>query len=390
MPDFFIESRQLFEYSQALRRDFHRHPEMGFQEVRTSGIVAQELMKLNLQVRSGVGKTGVVALLEGKETGPVVLIRVDMDALPIQEETGAEYASTVPGVMHACGHDGHTAIGLTVARLLNQHKDLLKGSVKFVFQPAEEGLGGAEAMLEDGLMSNPSPDIALSVHLWNEEPLGWIGVTPGPVMAAADIFRIQLHGKGGHGAQPHLAVDPVAASAQIVSALQTIVARNVPPLEAAVLSVTTLRAGEAFNVIPGTAELQGTIRTFNTQVRQRVVERFNQIVDGISTAMGCEAVIELQSITPPVINDPQVTALVQEVCAQVLPESKVDMKTRVMGSEDMAFIMQMVPSCYILLGSANSEKGLDASHHHPRFDVDEESLTHAAALLAAITAKILS
>ena len=390
MPDFLSESRQIFDYSQALRRDFHRHPELGFQEVRTSGIVAKELNKLNLEVRSGVGKTGVVALLEGRQPGPVVLIRVDMDALPIQEETGAEYASTVSGVMHACGHDGHTAIGLTVAHLLNQHRDQLKGSVKFVFQPAEEGLGGAEAMLEDGLMSNPSPDIALSVHLWNEEPLGWIGVTPGPVMAAADIFRIQIQGKGGHGAQPHLAVDPVAASAQIISALQTVVSRNVPPREAAVVSVTTMRAGEAFNVIPDTADLQGTIRTFNQEVRQRIVERFHQIVDGISSAMGCQATIELQSITPAVVNDPQVTALVQEVCAQILPESQLDVTTSVMGSEDMAFIMQKVPGCYILVGSANPEKGLDASHHHPRFDVDEESMTHAAALLAAITVEILS
>jgi amidohydrolase len=390
MPDFLKESRQLFEYTRALRRDFHRHPELGFQEVRTAGIVAQELNQLGLEVRTGVGKTGVVALLEGDQPGPVVLMRVDMDALPIQEETGAEYASTVNGVMHACGHDGHTAIGLTVARMLQQHRQSLKGSVKLVFQPAEEGLGGAEAMLNDGVMTNPSPDAALSVHLWNEKPVGWIGVTPGPVMAAADIFRIHLRGKGGHGAQPHFTADPVVAAAQIICALQTVVSRNVPPLEAAVLSVTTLRAGEAFNVIPDRADLQGTIRTFKSEVRVGVIERFNQVVGGVANALNCQAEIELQSITPAVINDPKLTALIQEVCGNVLPNSKVDSSTMTMGSEDMAFMMQDIPGCYILVGSSNPAKGLDAAHHHPRFDVDEESMTHAAALMAAATAKLLS
>jgi amidohydrolase len=390
MPDFLKESRQLFEYTRALRRDFHRHPELGFQEVRTAGIVAQELNQLGLEVSTGVGKTGVVALLEGDQPGPVVLMRVDMDALPIQEETGAEYASTVNGVMHACGHDGHTAIGLTVARMLQQHRQSLKGSVKLVFQPAEEGLGGAEAMLNDGVMTNPSPDAALSVHLWNEKPVGWIGVTPGPVMAAADIFRIRLRGKGGHGAQPHFTADPVIAAAQIICALQTVVSRNVPPLEAAVLSVTTLRAGETFNVIPDKADLEGTIRTFKSEIRQGVIERFNQIVGGVANALNCQAEIELQSITPAVINDPKLTALVQEVCGNVLPNSKVDSSTLTMGSEDMAFMMQDIPGCYILVGSSNPAKGFDAAHHHPRFDVDEESMTHAAALMAAAAAKLLS
>jgi amidohydrolase len=390
MPDFLKESRQLFDYTRALRRDFHRHPELGFQEVRTAGIVAQELNQLGLEVSTGIGKTGVVALLEGDQPGPVVLLRVDMDALPIQEETGAEYASTVDGVMHACGHDGHTAIGLTVARMLQQNRQNLKGSVKLVFQPAEEGLGGAEAMLEDGVMANPSPDAALSVHLWNEQPVGWIGITPGPVMAAADIFRIHLSGKGGHGAQPHFTADPVVAAAQIIGALQTVVSRNVPPLEAAVLSVTTLRAGEAFNVIPDTADLQGTIRTFKSEVRQRVIEHFNQVVGGVANALGCRAEVELQSITPAVVNDPKLTALVTEVCGNLLPDGRVDSSTMTMGSEDMAFMMQDIPGCYILVGSSNADKGLNAAHHHPRFDIDEESMSYAAALMAAAAAKLLS
>ncbi len=389
MPDFLEGSQRLFEYTRALRRDFHRHPELGFQEVRTAGIVARELNELGLEVSTGIGRTGVVALLEGKHPGPVVLLRVDMDALPIQETTGAEYASTTPGVMHACGHDGHTAIGLTVARLLNDHRSSLKGSVKLVFQPAEEGLGGAEAMLADGLMQNPRPDTALSLHLWNEKPLGWIGVTPGPVMAAADIFRIHLQGQGGHGAQPHFAVDPLVASAQIITALQSIVSRNVSPLESGVVSVTALHAGEAFNIIPEKVEMQGTLRTFKPDIRSLILDRFHQIVDGLAQAFKCQVEVDTQSLTPAVVNDPQVTAIVQQTVRELLIDSDLDTGMMTMGSEDMAFMMQDIPGCYFFVGSANPEKGLDAAHHHPRFDIDEESMPRAAALMAAAAMKLL-
>lgn len=389
MPDFLEGSQRLFEYTRALRRDFHRHPELGFQEVRTAGIVARELNELGLEVSTGIGRTGVVALIEGKHPGPVVLLRVDMDALPIQETTGAEYASTTPGVMHACGHDGHTAIGLTVARLLNDHRSSLKGSVKLVFQPAEEGLGGAEAMLADGVMQNPRPDTALSLHLWNEKPLGWIGVTPGPVMAAADIFRIHLQGQGGHGAQPHFAVDPLVASAQIITALQSIVSRNVSPLESGVVSVTALHAGEAFNIIPEKVEMQGTLRTFKPDIRSLILDRFHQIVDGLAQAFKCKVEVDTQSLTPAVVNDPQVTAIVQQTVRELLADSDLDTGMMTMGSEDMAFMMQDIPGCYFFVGSANPEKGLDAAHHHPRFDIDEESMPRAAALMAAAAMKLL-
>ena len=236
MVDFIGEARELSPYTRELRRDFHRNPELGFQEVRTAGIVARDLMKLGLEVSTGVGKTGVVATLEGAQPGPVLLVRFDMDALPIQEETGAEYASQTPGVMHACGHDGHTAIGLTVARMLDAHKSELGGTVKFVFQPAEEGLGGAQAMVSDGVLDNPKPDRCLSLHLWNDKPLGWIGVTAGPAMSASDRFTVRIVGRGGHGASPYLTIDPVVAGAQVISALQNIVSRNVNPLESAVVT----------------------------------------------------------------------------------------------------------------------------------------------------------
>jgi amidohydrolase len=389
MTDFLGEAQDLFEYTRDLRRDFHRHPELGFQEVRTAGIVARELTELGLEVSSGVGKTGVVAVLEGGKSGPVVLARFDMDALPIQEETEAEYASQTPGVMHACGHDGHTASGLAVARMLDAHKEELGGTVKLVFQPAEEGLGGAEAMVADGVLQNPRPDLSLSLHMWNEKPFGWIGVTSGPTMSASDRFTIKITGRGGHGAMPHLTIDPVVAGAQVISAVQSIVSRNVPPLESAVVTVTSMAGGEAFNVIPETIELKGTIRSFDPEVRNLVLERFEQIVGGVSQALGCQAEIEVWPVTPAVVNDEEIANRVQAVARRVFPEALIDPNERTMGSEDMSFMMEDIPGCYFFIGSANHEKGLDAAHHHPKFDSDESALPSAAALMASAIVEFL-
>jgi len=390
MADYYQEALALYEYTRALRRDFHRHPELGYQEVRTAGIVARELSALGLEVRTGIAETGVVALLEGAAPGPVVLLRFDMDALPIQERTGAEYASQNPGVMHACGHDGHTAIGLTAARLLQAHRYELAGSVKFVFQPAEEGLRGAERMVKEGVLDNPRPDVCLALHLWNEKPVGWLGIADGPVMAAAEIFKVRIDGVGGHGAAPHLAVDPVLAAAHIITALQSIPARNVAPQEAAVISVTTLRAGGAFNVIPAFAEMTGTMRTFKPEVRQKVLQRFDQVIHGVAEAMGCQAEVVAENITPAVVNEPQVAERLRQVAMRLLPDGTLQCNFATMVSEDMAFMMQEIPGCYFFVGSANSDKGLNAPHHHPRFDVDEESLPRAAALIAASAAELLN
>ena len=389
MTDYLQEAQDLFNYTQSLRRDFHRHPELGFQEVRTAGIVARQLNELGLEVHSGIGETGVVALLEGARPGPVVLLRFDMDALPIEEQTGAEYASQNPGVMHACGHDGHTSIGLTVARLLHRHREELAGTLQLVFQPAEEGLGGMERMLAEGLLEEPRPDLSLGLHLWNEMPLGWLGVSPGPVMAAAEIFQVRLLGKGGHGAMPEKTIDPVAAAAQVISALQTIVARNVSSLEAAVVSATYVHAGQAFNVIPSEAEIKGTIRTFQPAVRERVLERFRQVTQGVGQALGCQVELEVKPLTPAVVNDEKITTQVQAVARQVLPDSQVETSFRTVGSEDMAFLMQQVPGCYFFVGSADPGRGLNASHHHPRFDFDEAVLPRAAGLMAATAADFL-
>jgi amidohydrolase len=393
--NFLEQAKDLFPYTQSLRRDFHMHPELGFNEIRTGGIVAKELEALGIEVTKGVGKTGVVGLLEGSKPGPTILLRFDMDALPITEETGAEYASMNTGVMHACGHDGHTAIGLTVAKILNEHKDELKGNIKFCFQPSEEGTNGEEAggalmMLRDGVLESPKVEKTLSMHVWNDKPVGWIHVAKGSVMAGAELFVVKLTGKGGHGAAPETTVDPVACAAQIVTALQTIVSRNVPPLKPAVVSVTSIHTGTAFNIIPQTAELNGTIRTFDPEVRKLVLARFQQIVTGIASSMGCESKITIQQVTAPVINNDAVAASVYRSVQSVFPNTEIaDTSYLTMGAEDMGYMQEIVDGCYFFVGSANDEKNLNYNHHHPKFDIDEQALINGVALMATAAADLL-
>jgi amidohydrolase len=395
MTDIFTEAQSHFPFTRALRRDFHMHPELGFNEIRTGGIVAKELEALGIEVTKGVGKTGVVGLLEGAKPGPTLLLRFDMDALPMTEDTGAEYASQNAGVMHACGHDGHTAIGLTVAKILNAHKNEIAGAVKFCFQPSEEGtngenIGGAEMMMKDGVLENPKVDMTLSLHLWNEKPLGWIHVAKGPVMAGAEEFKIKIIGRGGHGAIPEAAIDPVVCAAQIVSAAQTIVSRNVSPTQTAVVSFTVIQGGTAFNVIPQEVTMQGTIRTFEPKVREKVVRRFEELVDRIASAMECEAEVEVKRLTPALINANEVTAKVQETARRLLPQLTHDNTPYLtMGAEDMAFMQEKVDGCYFFVGSNNADKHLDYGHHHPKFDFDEQALVNGAALMSAAALDIL-
>lgn len=395
MPNFIQQAQELFPYTQAMRRDFHKHPELGFNEIRTGGIVAKELEAIGLEVTKGVGKTGVVGLLEGKKPGPTILLRFDMDALPITEDTGAEYSSINNGVMHACGHDGHTAIGLTVAKILNEYKDNLAGNIKFCFQPSEEGtngeeIGGALMMMRDGVLENPKVEKTLSLHLWNDKPVGWIHVGEGPVFAGAELFIVKLTGKGGHGAIPETTIDPIVCAAQIVTALQTIVSRNIEPLKPAVISVTSIHAGTAFNVIPQTAELNGTIRTFDPEVRKTVLERFEQIVRGVAQAMNCEVEITIKQVTAPVINESRVSASVYETAKGIFPEEDIQTNTYLtMGAEDMGYMQEKVDGCYFCIGSANAEKNLNYNHHHPKFDFDERALVNGVALMASAAADLL-
>jgi len=391
MRDFLSEAIAFFPYTQSMRRDFHTHPELGFHEVRTAGIIAKELTALGLEVHTGVGVTGVVALLEGTKPGPVVLVRSDMDALPIHEETGAPYASQNHGVMHACGHDGNTAVLLTVAKMLNAHRSDLAGTVKFMFQPAEEECNGAKKMIEERVLDDPKVDFALALHVWNEKPNGWIGIADGPAMAGAEVFNIKVRGKGGHGGMPHLAMDPILAAAQVVSALQGIVAHNISPLKAAVVSICTIHGGEVFNVTPPEVEMTGTIRTFELDVRDRALERFEKTVHSVAEGMGCQAEIDLRILAPTMNNQPKIARRVREVACRLFPEADVDIADYLtMGAEDFAFVLEKVPGCYFFIGSSNPEKGLDAGHHHPMFDFDESALSSGSALMAAAIMDLLN
>jgi amidohydrolase len=387
--DFMAKAEALRQQLIAWRRDFHRHPELGFEEHRSAGIIADRLRELGYQVQAGIAHTGVVGLLEGPKSGPVVMVRFDMDALPITEENKVEYASQTPGKMHACGHDAHMAIGLGIATLVAQQQQRMNGTLKLVFQPGEEGMNGAEAMVKEGVLENPCPDVFLATHVWNEKPVGTIDATPSAIMAAAEKWECTIRGEGGHGALPHQATDPIVASAQTVTALQTIVSRNISPLETAVVTVGSIHGGDAFNVIPPQVELSGTIRTYNPKVREKVLQRLHEIVEGIAAACGAEAILEIVPLTPAVINDAQITEVVRAAAEIVVGPENVHSGERTMGSEDAAFFMEKIPGSYFFLGSANAEHGLSAPHHNPHFDFDEAVLPIGVAVMMQALAHYL-
>jgi amidohydrolase len=360
------------------------HPELSYKEERSAAIIATHLRRLGYDVQTQVAKTGVVGLLQADQPGPVVAFRFDMDALPVREETGAPYASQVEGRMHACGHDGHMAMGMGLAEWLAGHYSGMRGSVKLLFQPAEEGGNGAEAMVKAGVLDNPCPDVFVATHLWIERPVGSADVSDGPVLAAADKWECTIRGRGGHGAMPHHTADPVVAAAQIILALQTIVSRNVPPLETAVVSVGAVHAGDAFNVIPEDVHLTGTVRSYDSQVRELVVQRMQNLIDRIASALGCTSELCVRPLTPAVINDGAAAGVVRSAAQAVLGAENVTDHERTTGSEDAAFFMQQVPGCYFFLGAANPEKGFVQPHHSPRFDFDEQALVHGLAILARV------
>jgi amidohydrolase len=384
MNSFLNQAQSNREQLIAWRRDFHQHPELAFAEHRSAKIIAETLEEMGLSVQTAIAETGVVGTLKGGRPGPTLLIRFDMDALPIVEETGAAYASRQEGVMHACGHDGHMAIGLGVAQILSSKYQELPGTIVFIFQPAEEGQGGAERMIAEGILDDLGASRSLGLHIWNEKPLHWLGIAPGPVMAGSERFDIMIHGRGGHGASPHLARDPILAASQLITACQSITSRSLDPLESGVVSFTVVQAGETWNVIPSSVRLEGTIRTFSEASRLIIIERMKEISIGICSAAGCQVELEFERITPPLVNDTNTTALAAEVAQQLFPEFEIDREHRVMGSEDMAFFMQEVPGCYLFIGSSNSARNLDAPHHNPLFDFDEKVLPIAAGLVAAV------
>lgn len=378
----------------AIRRDLHAHPELRYQETRTAGIAAERLRGLGYEVRTGVARTGVVGLLNGngsgKGAGRTVLLRADMDALPITEANSFPYRSQHPGVMHACGHDAHVAIGLTCARRLAATRDAWHGTVKYVFQPAEEGGCGALEMIEEGVLESPQVNAAFGIHVWNDLKVGEIAVGAGPVMASVDEFTVTIRGRGGHAAMPHQASDPIVCAAQVVTALQSLVSRGTDPFEQLVVSVTAIQAGDAFNVIPEEATLRGTVRSMGGSLFDEIPGRFRDLVRGVAAALGCEAKMVYQRQTPPLVNDAAVTEMVRAAAAEVVGAAKVRDAARTMGGEDFAFFAQRVPSCFAFVGSRNSAKGADAPHHSPRFTIDEDAMPVGVELTERVARALLA
>jgi amidohydrolase len=368
------------------RRRLHQKPELGFQEKLTAEFITQKLQKWGIEHETGIAQTGIVAIIKGEKLptqhsalstqhSKVLAIRADMDALPVQELNEVSYRSQHEGLMHACGHDGHTAIALGTAYYLHHHRDDFAGTVKIIFQPAEEGPGGAKPMIEAGVLKNPDVDAIIGLHLWNNLSLGTVGVRPGALMAAVESFDCSIFGKGGHGAMPHQTVDSVVVAAQIINALQTIVARNVNPIDSAVVTVGKLHAGTKRNVIADTAEMSGTVRYFNPSLVDFFKSRIEQVISGICGANGAKYDLSYWSLYPAVINDSSIAELVRSVAEEVV-ETPLGIvpECQTMGAEDMSFFLQEVPGCYFFLGSANPDKGLAYPHHHPRFDFDETAL----------------
>lgn len=368
------EVEAVFEETVAQRRDFHMHPEIAFEEVRTAGVIAERLRALGLEVRHGVAGTGVVAVLNGQQPGRTVLARADIDALPIHDEKEAPYRSQVAGKMHACGHDGHAAVLLSVAKLLSARRDSLSGRVVFIFQPAEEMVGGAAAMLEDGALSGLEPDAVLGLHLSSEYPLGSVALRAGPSMAATDSFRVVVRGSGGHAAKPQVCVDPVLSAAQLITTLQALVARETDPQDSAVVSITSVHGGTAYNIIPEAVELKGTLRTFQPETRGFLKGRLETLCR--SVAEGLRGAVDFSWIdqSPAVINDAAATARMQRVAAEVVGAERVLESARTMGGDDMSLWLERAPGCYFFVGAHGDAAESGWPHHHPRFDLDERAL----------------
>jgi amidohydrolase len=370
-----LEIRALQPQLVEWRRSLHQKPELGFKEQLTSQFIAQKLQKWGIEHQTGIAKTGIVATIRSNHPGPVFAIRADMDALPIQEENDVAYRSQHDGLMHACGHDGHTAIALGTAYYLSQHRDNFTGTVKIIFQPAEEGPGGAQPMIEEGVLKNPDVDAIIGLHLWNNLPLGTVGVRNGALMAAVECFKCTIFGKGGHGAIPHQTIDSIVVAAQIVTALQTIVARNIDPIDSAVVTVGELHAGTAHNVIADTAKMKGTVRYFNPKLRGFLDKRIEQIIAGICQSHGASYELDYWQKYPPVINDSKIAELIRSVALEVVETpAGIVPDCQTMAAEDMSFFLQEIPGCYFFLGSANPAKDLAYPHHHPKFDFDETAL----------------
>jgi amidohydrolase len=358
----------------ALRRDFHRHPELSFQERRTAEIIAERLQAAQLEVRTDIGGTGVLGILHGDKPGRTIAWRADIDALPLTELLQAPFASGTPGVMHACGHDGHTAIAITLAEILAARRAEMPGTAVFIFQPAEEVFGGAKPMIAAGVLDNPRVDEVYGLHLTTQTPVGHVAVRPGPSMASADFFDVEIEGKGGHGAYPHLSIDPITVAANILLGMQNLVSREIAAKEPAVLTVGQIVAGTKHNIIPATATMRGSLRTFNQLVREQVVERLGAFVTNIAHAYQAEAHLSFQGEgCPTVINHDRESTFVHQCAVDEIGSEAVEDGDLVMASDDMSLFLQERPGCYFRVGIA-PVRGVPRPHHAPEFEMNEDGL----------------
>jgi amidohydrolase len=369
----------------AVRRDLHRHPEIAFEEVRTSRVIEERLLELGLEPRTGVGGTGVVCVMEGARPGRTVIARADIDALPVTEAKDVAYRSTIEGRMHACGHDGHTAILLSVADALARHRGELCGRVVFVFQPAEEVVQGAHAMLVDGALDGLEPDHAVGLHLTTMLPTGSIALRAGPAMAAADRFDLIVGGSGGHAAKPNETVDPVVIAAHVIVSLQSLVARETDPVDQAVVSLTSVQGGSAYNIIPDSVAIKGTLRTFDAATKDRLKGRIVELATAVAQAHRGTLASEWVDGSPAVVNDAAVTERIGAVAAQVVGAANVREMPLIMGGDDMALWLQRAPGCYFFVGARGGDE-TGFPHHHSRFDFDEAALPIA---VEALTRSVL-
>ena len=382
-----------------LRRHFHMRPELAMEERATAATVAEHLRASGLEVREGVGGTGVVGVLRGDvgasggrpSPGPTLLVRADMDALPVEERNTCEYVSRTPGRMHACGHDGHTAIALVLAELLAGRRADLRGNVKFAFQPAEEQVQGAAAMVADGVLRDPDVDAAIGLHLWSPLYVGQIVAQPGPFFASADSLTLRVRGRGGHGAMPHLNVDPILAAAHIVTAAQTLVSREISPFNPAVVTFGMIHGGTAGNIIADEVELGGTVRAYSAADREHLLRRLGELAQSVAAGLRASAELEVGSGCGPCVNDAEIAALMRRAAvATVGAEHVITSDARQSVSDDMGVFLDAVPGCYILVGTGNPERGITAPHHSNRFDIDEDALPIGVEVLARAALEYLS
>lgn len=364
----------------------HANPELAFKELETAALVAEELKRAGVQVQTRIGRTGVLGVLEGAKPGRTVALRADMDALPLQELSGEEFASKSKGVMHACGHDSHVAMLLGAARILAGHRAELRGTVKFLFQPAEEAAeegGGAKPMIEAGVLEKPKVDYVFGLHIYSTFPSGTFALRPGPLMAASGTFRIAVHGRGGHGSAPHQTIDPVFVAAQVITALQGIRSRMVDPVEPSVVSVCSIHSGTRNNIIPDDAVLEGTMRTVNDATKRRVASLVRQLANSVCKTFGAGCEVEIEDAYPVTVNDPAVEAEVANLLRSI-PGTKTAEVPPMLIAEDFSFFLRRVPGTYYFLGTRNEKKGCVSPNHSSRFKVDEDVMKYGTASLALL------